>query len=67
MKFLLYCYVILLFLINSSISYFTDLIQPIRIQRDADKNKDYSEVRLQASGWGRTWTNGNSLSIIENY
>ncbi|OWR55096.1 trypsin serine proteinase T26 [Danaus plexippus plexippus] len=49
--------------LNKYVQY-NDLIQPIRIQRDADKNKDYSEVRLQASGWGRTWTNGASPQIL---
>ncbi|KPI99023.1 Collagenase [Papilio xuthus] len=39
---------------------FTDRIQPVRLQSSFDANKDYSDVRLQASGWGRTWTSGES-------
>ncbi|CAH0713456.1 unnamed protein product, partial [Brenthis ino] len=37
---------------------FPDLIQPIRLQPSAHKNRDYSGIRLQASGWGLNWTNG---------
>ncbi|XP_048482455.1 mucin-22 isoform X2 [Plutella xylostella] len=39
---------------------FSDRIQPIRIQSSADKDKNYDGDRLIASGWGRTWTNGES-------
>ncbi|XP_013142901.1 PREDICTED: collagenase-like [Papilio polytes] len=39
---------------------FTDRVQPVRLQSSFDANKDYSDVRLQASGWGRTWTLGES-------
>ncbi|KPJ13054.1 Proteoglycan 4 [Papilio machaon] len=38
----------------------TDRVQPVRLQSSFDANKDYSDVRLQASGWGRTWTSGES-------
>ncbi|XP_073947925.1 uncharacterized protein [Choristoneura fumiferana] len=37
---------------------FSDRVQPIRLQRDVDRNRNYAGVRLEASGWGRTWTNG---------
>ncbi|XP_039751931.1 collagenase-like [Pararge aegeria] len=43
---------------------FNDRIQPIRIQASADKDKNYDNIRLQASGWGRTWTNGASPEVL---
>ncbi|XP_068623295.1 collagenase-like [Battus philenor] len=39
---------------------FSALVQPIRLQSSEDMNKDYDGIRLQASGWGRTWTGGES-------
>nr|XP_026487122.1 collagenase-like [Vanessa tameamea] len=39
---------------------YSSLIQPIRLQASVDKNKNYNDVKLHASGWGRTWTNGAS-------
>ncbi|XP_063541603.1 collagenase-like [Cydia strobilella] len=36
----------------------SDRVQPIRVQNSLDKNRNYDGVRLEASGWGRTWTNG---------
>ncbi|XP_004928982.1 serine protease 3 [Bombyx mori] len=39
---------------------FNDYIQPIRLQRSADKDRNYDNVRLVASGWGRTWTGSAS-------
>ncbi|CAG5047219.1 unnamed protein product [Parnassius apollo] len=39
---------------------FTPRAQPIRLQSSIDMNKDYNNIRLQASGWGRTWTEGTS-------
>ncbi|KAL0818553.1 hypothetical protein ABMA28_008992 [Loxostege sticticalis] len=35
-------------------------VMPVRIQRSADKDKNYDQKQLVASGWGRTWTNGAS-------
>ncbi|XP_063628875.1 retinitis pigmentosa 1-like 1 protein [Cydia splendana] len=37
---------------------FSDRVQPIRVQNSLDRNRNYDGVRLIASGWGRTWTNG---------
>ncbi|XP_060806838.1 transmembrane protease serine 9 [Amyelois transitella] len=39
---------------------FNDRVQPIRLHRSEDRNRNYDGVRLTASGWGRTWTNGAS-------
>ncbi|CAH2052655.1 unnamed protein product, partial [Iphiclides podalirius] len=39
---------------------FSDKVQPIRLQPSSDKNRNYDEIRLEASGWGRTWTGGAS-------
>ncbi|KAH9645227.1 hypothetical protein HF086_018272 [Spodoptera exigua] len=54
---------------------FNDVIKPIRIQRSSERNTNYGGTRAIASGWGRTWTNGNSpenlnwvyLSIVTNF
>ncbi|XP_026333856.1 collagenase-like [Hyposmocoma kahamanoa] len=35
---------------------FTDRIQPVRIQASRDKDRNYDEVRLVATGWGALWT-----------
>ncbi|KAL0818554.1 hypothetical protein ABMA28_008993 [Loxostege sticticalis] len=35
-------------------------VKPIRIQRSADKNKNYDGKQLVASGWGLTWTQGET-------
>ncbi|XP_063896701.1 collagenase isoform X1 [Helicoverpa armigera] len=35
---------------------FNSNIQPIRIQRSADRDRDYSSVLMTTSGWGTTWT-----------
>ncbi|XP_023938043.1 collagenase-like [Bicyclus anynana] len=43
---------------------FNDRIQPIRLQSSADMDKNYENIRLQASGWGRTWTNGPSPEVL---
>ncbi|XP_059054800.1 collagenase-like [Achroia grisella] len=37
---------------------FNDYVQPIRLQNSESKNRDYHGIRLTASGWGRTWTQG---------
>ncbi|XP_053616943.1 collagenase-like [Plodia interpunctella] len=39
---------------------FNDRVQPIRIHRSADMNRNYAGIRLTASGWGLTWTQGSS-------
>ncbi|KAJ8712913.1 hypothetical protein PYW08_008217 [Mythimna loreyi] len=39
---------------------FSDLIQPIRIQRSSAKDQNYAGVQAIASGWGVTWTQGSS-------
>ncbi|CAH0713459.1 unnamed protein product, partial [Brenthis ino] len=33
-------------------------IQPIRLQPSVHKDRDYSGIKLQASGWGLNWTRG---------
>ncbi|XP_045770443.1 collagenase-like [Maniola jurtina] len=43
---------------------FNDLVQPIRLQASADKYKNYDMIRLQTSGWGRTWTNGVGPEVL---
>ncbi|CAK1541871.1 unnamed protein product [Leptosia nina] len=43
---------------------YTPLIQPIRIQASADKNKNYEGITLTAFGWGRNWTEGVSPEIM---
>ncbi|KAJ8711249.1 hypothetical protein PYW07_008491 [Mythimna separata] len=35
---------------------FDNNIQPIRIQRSADRDRDYTQVLMTTSGWGTTWT-----------
>lgn len=42
---------------------FPELIQPIRLQPSAHKNRDYNGIRLQASGWGLNWTNGKEINL----
>ncbi|XP_047999224.1 collagenase-like [Leguminivora glycinivorella] len=37
---------------------FSDRVQPIRVQNSLEKDRNYNGVRLEASGWGRTWTDG---------
>ncbi|XP_052757671.1 collagenase-like [Galleria mellonella] len=39
---------------------FNDYVQPIRLQNSASRNRNYHDIRLTASGWGRTWTGGSS-------
>ncbi|CAK1589996.1 unnamed protein product [Parnassius mnemosyne] len=39
---------------------YTPRAQPVRLQSSVDMDKDYDDIRLQASGWGRTWTQGMS-------
>ncbi|KAM3957882.1 collagenase-like [Aphomia sociella] len=39
---------------------FNDYVKPIRLHNSASMNRNYDGVRLTASGWGRTWTAGNS-------
>ncbi|XP_026730522.1 collagenase-like [Trichoplusia ni] len=39
---------------------FSDTIQPIRLQRTADRDINYAGVISIASGWGNTWTQGTS-------
>ncbi|XP_069356738.1 collagenase-like [Maniola hyperantus] len=43
---------------------FNDLVQPIRLQASADKDKNYDRIRLQTSGWGQTSANGPSPEIL---
>ncbi|KAL4715296.1 hypothetical protein ACJJTC_010866 [Scirpophaga incertulas] len=43
---------------------FNSVIQPIRIQRHEDRDRNYNGVQMVASGWGRTWTNGNATEIL---
>ncbi|XP_034827882.1 collagenase-like [Maniola hyperantus] len=43
---------------------FNDLVQPIRLQASAHMNKNYDGIRLQTSGWGRTWTNGVGPEVL---
>ncbi|KAJ8712914.1 hypothetical protein PYW08_008218 [Mythimna loreyi] len=35
---------------------FNNNIQPIRIQRSSDRDRDYTNVLMTTSGWGTTWT-----------
>ncbi|KAF9417116.1 hypothetical protein HW555_005735 [Spodoptera exigua] len=35
---------------------FNQHIQPIRLQRSEDKDRDYTGVRMTTSGWGTQWT-----------
>ncbi|XP_075983793.1 collagenase-like [Anticarsia gemmatalis] len=35
---------------------FDNFIQPIRLQRSADMNRDYTDVVMSTSGWGTTFT-----------
>ncbi|XP_047999059.1 collagenase-like isoform X4 [Leguminivora glycinivorella] len=37
---------------------FSDRVQPIRVQNSLEKDRNYNGVRLEASGWGSTWTDG---------
>ncbi|CAK1541870.1 unnamed protein product [Leptosia nina] len=43
---------------------YTDLIQPIRLQASADKDKNYQDIVLTAFGWGRNWTEGVSPEVM---
>ncbi|CAD0204366.1 unnamed protein product [Chrysodeixis includens] len=42
---------------------FSDTIQPIRLQRSADKDVNYAGEIAIASGWGNTWTGGKKSCI----
>ncbi|XP_068623296.1 collagenase-like [Battus philenor] len=44
---------------------FSALVQPIRLQSSLDKNKNYEGIRLQASGWGRTWTGSGAPENLQ--
>ncbi|KAG6443073.1 hypothetical protein O3G_MSEX002607 [Manduca sexta] len=37
---------------------YDNFVQPIRIMRSADMNRNYAGVRMTTSGWGTTWTGG---------
>lgn len=43
---------------------YSQFIQPIRLMRSADMNKEYAGVKMTTSGWGTDWTNGNPTQIL---
>ncbi|CAH2237150.1 jg11123 [Pararge aegeria aegeria] len=43
---------------------YTRNLQPIRIQPSADARRNYEELVVYASGFGRTWTNGPTTEVL---
>ncbi|XP_069357004.1 uncharacterized protein [Maniola hyperantus] len=39
-------------------------LQPIRIQSSADAHRNYEDLVVYASGFGRTWTNGATTEVL---
>ncbi|CAH4030638.1 unnamed protein product [Pieris brassicae] len=44
---------------------FSSNVQRVRIQPSTEAFSDYSEERLIASGWGRTWTQGATATTLQ--
>ncbi|KAL0868074.1 hypothetical protein ABMA27_008714 [Loxostege sticticalis] len=49
--------------LNEDVPY-TRLTQPIRVQPRVDAFRNYNNLRLVASGHGRTWTNGAAAQVL---